>query len=147
MAFLDWSTTVNRTTQTLTTAPGQTYAISYWVYDGRPNFLQVDFGASQIFSGTAPTNNNYEQYIFNATATSASTVLAFTGQRSTGMGGTILDDVSVAPIDNLEGGPTSAPVFLVGSSVGGVAGTIGNFGSQEYYSFLWGGGAFRPARA
>ena len=142
MAFLDWSTTFNTTTQTLTTVPGQTYAISYWVDDTWANLLQVNFGASQIFNGTAPTNGDYVQYIFNATATSSSTVLAFSGQRSTGRGGTLLDDVSVTPVDSLQGGPSSSPVFLVGSSAGGVAGTIGGFGSQEYYSFIWSGGAF-----
>jgi hypothetical protein len=34
-------------------------------------------------------------------------------------------------------------VFLLGGSpVGEVTGTIGGFGSQEYYLFSWGGGAF-----
>ena len=143
MAFLDWSTTFNTTTQTLTTVPGQTYAISYWVDDVRANLLQVMFGGSTLFDGNAPTNGDYVQYIFNSTATSTSTVLAFSGQRSTGRGGTILDDVSVTPVlGDFQGGPSSSPEFLVGSSVGGVSGTIGIFGSQEYYSFLWNGGPF-----
>src|SRR5215831_21034784 len=95
MAFLDWSTSFNTITQTLTTVPGQTYDISYWVFDAHANSLEVMFGGSTLFNGTAPTGGNYVQYLFSSTATSMSTVLAFSGQRSTSMGGTLLDDVSV----------------------------------------------------
>jgi hypothetical protein len=42
----------------------------------------------------------------------------------------------------LEGGTTSAPVFVEGTSVGGVMGTIAGFGAEEYYSFNWAGGPF-----
>ena len=59
------------------------------------------FGGSTLFDGTAPTNglgspDDYVQYTFTSTATSTSTVLAFSGQRTIG-GGTLLDDVSVTP--------------------------------------------------
>jgi hypothetical protein len=57
MAFLDWSTTPNTITKTLSTVVGQTYAISYWVADERPNLLEVTFGGSTLFDGTAPTND------------------------------------------------------------------------------------------
>lgn len=97
MAFLDWSNTFNTTTQTLTTVVGQTYTISYWVLDQHSNFLNVTFGSSTLFNGTAPTIGDYVQFTFNSTATSTSTVLAFSGQRTTGRGGTLLDDVSVTP--------------------------------------------------
>jgi hypothetical protein len=100
MAFLDWSNSFNTITQTLTTGIGQTYSISYWVDDGQANFVNVTFGGSTLFNGTAPTSGfgNYVQYTFNSTATSTSTVLAFSGQRTTGMGGTLLDDVSVTAV-------------------------------------------------
>jgi hypothetical protein len=101
MAFLDWSDSFNTITQDLTTVIGQTYTISYWVADEQTNFLQVMFGGSTLFNGTAPgtgaTSSDYVQYTFTSTATSTSTVLAFSGQRSTGRGGTLLDDVSVTP--------------------------------------------------
>jgi hypothetical protein len=101
MAFLDWSTTLNTITQTLSTVVGQTYEVSYWVADGQPNFLQVTFGGSTLFDGTAPTSGvspgDYVEYTFDVTATSTSTVLAFSGQRTEG-GGTLLDDVSVAAV-------------------------------------------------
>lgn len=95
MAFLDWSNTFNTITQTLTTVIGQNYTISYWVDDTQANSLSVTFGGSTLFNGSAPGGSGYVQYTFDATATSTSTVLAFSGQRSTGRGGTLLDDVSV----------------------------------------------------
>lgn len=102
MAFLDWDSSSNTITQDLTTVIGQTYTISYWVADGHPNSLEVTFGGSTLFDGTAPTkgalSGDYVEYTFNATATSTSTVLAFTGERSTGRGGTLLDDVSVTTV-------------------------------------------------
>jgi hypothetical protein len=48
-----------------------------------------------------------------------------------------------ATLNGFQGGTSSAPVLLIsGTPVAEVTGTIGGIGSQEYYSFLWGGGAF-----
>jgi len=42
-----------------------------------------------------------------------------------------------------QGGPASAPVVLVsGTTLGAITGTIGGDGSEDYYSFFWGGGEF-----
>jgi hypothetical protein len=120
MAFLDWSNTLDTTTQTLTTVIGQDYAISYWVAGSEANFLEVTFGGSTLFDGTAPTNgvassSDYAQYVFDATATSTSTVLAFSGQRTVG-GEILLDDVSVTatpePFTLLLTGPCLVAVAL-----------------------------------
>jgi hypothetical protein len=101
MGYLDWSNSLNTITQDLTTVIGQTYTISYWVADEKANFLEATFGGSTLFNGTAPVNGvnpgDYVQYTFTSTATSTSTVLAFTGQRTAGGNGTLLDDVSVTP--------------------------------------------------
>ena len=101
MAFLDWSNSFNTITQTLATEVGQNYTISYWVADGEPNPLEVTFGGATLFDGTAPTNGSapgdYVEYTFHSTATSTSTLLAFSGQRTVG-GGTLLDDVSVTAV-------------------------------------------------
>jgi hypothetical protein len=46
-------------------------------------------------------------------------------------------------LNGFQGGTTSAPVVLLGgSSVAGLTGTIGGQGSEDYYVFYWGGGAF-----
>jgi hypothetical protein len=110
MAFLDWSDTLDTTTQTLTTFIGQNYTISYWVAGSAANFLEVTFGGSTLFNGTAPTGgvaspSDYVEYTFNATATSTSTVLAFSGQRTVS-GEILLGDVSVTAI------PEPAPWLL-----------------------------------
>lgn len=48
-----------------------------------------------------------------------------------------------ATLNSFQGGPSSAPVFLVsGPPVAAVTGTIGGSASVDYYSFLWSGGAF-----
>lgn len=99
MAFLDWSTTFDTLSQTLTTVVGQTYTVSYWVAGTQANLLEVAFGGSTLFDGTSPTGSvssagDYVQYSFDVTATSTSTELAFSGERTAG-GEVLLDDVSV----------------------------------------------------
>jgi hypothetical protein len=119
MAFLDWSNTLDTTTQTLTTVIGQDYTISYWVAGTEANFLEVAFGGSTLFDGTAPTGgvispSDYVEYIFNATARSTSTVLAFSGQRTV-EGEILLDDVNVTAT------PEPSTLLLTGFCVVAVA--------------------------
>jgi hypothetical protein len=102
MAFLDWSDTFDTTAQTLTTVIGQTYAISYFVAGSQANLLEVTFGGTTLFDGTAPTGgvstpSDYVEYDFVAAATSTSTVLAFSGERTVS-GEILLDDVSVSAV-------------------------------------------------
>jgi hypothetical protein len=48
-----------------------------------------------------------------------------------------------ATLTNFQGGPHTNPVLLPsGAPVGSVSGTIGAFGTEDYYSFNWAGGAF-----
>jgi hypothetical protein len=100
--YLDYANAPNTLSQTLTTAVGQSYVVSYWVADNDPNSLAVNFGDQNLFTGFAPTGGvgaaaDYVNSTFNVTADSTSTNLTFTGQWLGGDGdyGTILDDVSV----------------------------------------------------
>lgn len=68
------------------------------------------------------------------------------------LSGTQVIGTTSVTLSNFPGGSSSTPVSLCPASfltlvgycepVGVVTGTIGGLGSQDYYSFLWGGGAF-----
>ena len=48
----------------------------------------------------------------------------------------------VTTLSGFQGGTGSAPVLITAPLVGEITGTIGGFGSEEYYGFYWAGGAF-----
>ena len=98
MAFLDWDGNPNTITQTLTTVAGQTYTISFWVYDQNANSFEATFGGSTFdttdLASCVGSPSDYVLCNFNATTTSTSTALAFSGERTV-RGEILLDDVSV----------------------------------------------------
>lgn len=110
--------------------------------------LPADFDVLAVNGGTAP----------QSTATGFSVDFDWLGQGLPGSQPfTVSDPNSFATIQSgntidpitlsaFQGGTTSDPASLpAGSLVGSVSGAIGGNGSQEYYSFLWAGGAFDVA--
>lgn len=100
-AYLDFASTVNTLSQTLTTTPGQEYEITFWLADTYANPVAVYFGAD-AFYGSAPRTVSQVRATtrrspYTLLATSTSTVLSFSGYYSDGFG-TLLDDVSVSPV-------------------------------------------------
>jgi hypothetical protein len=87
--------------QTLSTVPGTTYELSYWMYsDGLyPNEFRVSWGGNILSDLTNVTGPGYRQYTFDVTATAATTNLQFGGFN--GPGWMLLDDISVVPITGL----------------------------------------------
>jgi hypothetical protein len=71
--------------QTLTTAPGQSYTLSFYYDpgDGGTNELTALWNGSVVSGGTIlnATDGTWQLYTFNVTATGASTVLEFTGRQ------------------------------------------------------------------
>lgn len=45
-------------------------------------------------------------------------------------------------LNGFQGGTTSAPVMIGGLPIVGLNGTISGLGTEDYYTFYWGGGAF-----
>lgn len=97
-AFLSSYTGTSQISQTLTTAAGQGYNVSFYAYnpgfaaDG-PNSLSVLFGGQQIF-GQAVNNTDYE--LFSAFATASSNSSLFQIVVSNPATFTQIDDISVS---------------------------------------------------
>jgi hypothetical protein len=50
-------------------------------------------------------------------------------------------------LNGFQGGTTSAPVTIGGLPIVGLNGTIAGLGTEDYYTFYWGGGAFSATAA
>jgi hypothetical protein len=59
----------------------------------------------------------------------------------------LVSGIAATILSGFNGGSSSAPVFLTAPLVGEVTGTIGGLGSEDYYSFLWGGVPLAPPPA
>lgn len=103
--------------QAISTVPGQTYTLSFYINSTIPGGQQF-FMASWDGQAVATSSNgdignqSYGQVIRSVTATTSSTILSFTGYNSSGA--YRLDDISVLPIPE----PATAVMMLL---VGGLS--------------------------
>ena len=111
----------NSITQNVTTTPGSSYVISFWlapnVRQGGLPSVSVNWGGSNIFSESFTSPFGYTEYTFTVNALSSATPLQF--QFSSIFGNVFyLDDISVTPVGVPDGGST---VSLLGFALLGVA--------------------------
>jgi hypothetical protein len=106
-------------TQNLTTTPGASYVVDFWVAAnvlGGQGTLNVVF-ASTVFSYLFPASSGYTEYTFTVTASSSTTALQFIFLDIGASNLLLLDDVSVNPAGVPDGGST---VSLLGCALLGL---------------------------
>jgi hypothetical protein len=104
--------------QTISTASGGTYTLSFWVVAVFPFQLDVSFGGTDVFSQTI-SNSSYEEFTETVTAPSTSSVLEFSVIDSDGYGD--LDDVSLV-LASPTLAPEPASLALLATGLAGLTG-------------------------
>jgi len=99
--------------QGLSTTPGDTYAVSFWVNGSGSEGGQfvADWDGTNILTLTGTISGGYTDYTFVETATATSTQLEFGGNAP---GYYYLDDVQVDPT------PEISSIFLFGTGLAGI---------------------------
>jgi hypothetical protein len=101
--------------QVLTTVPGATYEISFWLtnpFDGvEDNDISGTWGGTPFFSFVNYPMTPWTEYTFVGQATASQTSLIFTGRDQPA--GLYVDDVSVIPIPE----PSSLLLLVLGAAV------------------------------
>ena len=129
--------------QPLTTAPGQTYTISFWVMGsgesggGIANEFILKWGDTTLLDLVNPVIPDWTNMQFAVTANAALTVITFGGRNNQDY--IYLDDVSVAVLET-----QSAPIFLSVTSVSGLlqfswSAAVGRVYQIQYRTDLAGG--------
>ena len=121
--------TLGTLSQTLTTTPGQTYTLSFFLANdgGTPNEFRVDWNGTTMLDQIGIGNQGYSAFNFVVKATSATTSLTFFERNDPGY--LSLDNVTVSTA-TVDGGPppkAPEPSSLVLLAVGalGLAGFAG----------------------
>jgi hypothetical protein len=107
--------------QTLTTVPGESYEISFWLQNlagGAPNSFSVSFDGDILMSTASAPDFPYTLYSFTRTAATTSTLLSFTFVNDPRL--YRLDDVSVSGSGAVPE-PGTWATMLLGFSVTGFA--------------------------
>jgi hypothetical protein len=113
--------TASTLSQTITTTPSTTYIVSFFLSNlgGPHDTFLATFGGQTVLSLSDSAAFGYRRYTATITATSAQTVLAFTGEQDPAQFG--LDDVSVvaeaAPAPVTGGGIASICVLVAALSI------------------------------
>ena len=120
-AFFGSVGSVSGITQSLVTVAGASYLISFDLSNdgGTPNFFDVDFGSSQLFTATDSGSFGFTTYSTTAIATGASTILSFGFQQNPAF--FHLDNVSVSAVNGAVPEPGTWAMMLVGFAGAGVA--------------------------
>lgn len=102
-------------TQTLSTTPGKTYHVGFWLAsDGRvPNNFSASLGGDMLYSQTNLAAQSYTHYSFVTTASSAATVLQFAVRNDKGW--LSLDDVSVRAVPEASSIVSLSIMLIIGS--------------------------------
>ena len=80
--------------QTITTIPGQTYELDFFLMNENgtsPNHFSVNFGTTSLYDATNLPAFGYQEYLYNVTATSTTTVVTLGFQ----------NDFSYFDVDNI----------------------------------------------
>jgi hypothetical protein len=78
--------------------------------------------------------------VFTAVSSGVPTSLQFVNYTNSSF--TTGNATPVQVLSGLQGGPASNPVALSGTGIAALSGTIGGFGSADFYRFSWPGGEF-----
>jgi hypothetical protein len=101
--------------QVLTTVPGTTYEISFWLNNPfgpiEDNDISGTWGGTPLFSFVNYPATPWTEYVFDAQAVATQTTLSFTGRDQPAA--LYLDDVSVVPIPE----PSSVLLLVLGAAV------------------------------
>ena len=99
--------------QTITTTPGQTYTLSFWLQNEASGTQDNDFNATwngqTLLSLTNAANSGYTQHTYTVTATGSTSTLEFSAANVPSQWD--LDNISLTPAGSTTTSPPAAPVI------------------------------------